>query len=439
MTISSHRGINVLLVNPTFTQYTHGWPPLGLAYLGAALIRAGHRVQVFDPTPTNPDGTLIKKGFRPDLVGITVLSPFRLAARMIAERVHSETGIPVAVGGPDVTGSWEQHISDPAVDYAVIGEAEKTIVELAECVAEGRPPEGVAGLNYKRDGEVVVNPPRALMQDADDAPLPDRGLLDMEWYARQVIIRGTAKNSTTIMSARGCPRACVFCDSRRTWTRAYRPHSAGRVVEEMRQVRDRYQVNGFQFLDDTFPVNKKRTLELCERFARELPGIEWSCQARVGGLDDELVLAMKEGGCIQLEFGVESGSQRVLDFLNKGFTVEQVRQTFAMCRNHGVRTYANLMIGTPHETVDDVRATFDLYREIRPNASDMWTATPYPGTDLYEYCRKNGLLAADYDVGMLHHGHELGDNYVINSVLRQQDVRKLLIAFYHKLRQNWDF
>ena len=316
------------------------------------------------------------------------------------------------------------------MDYAVLGEGEQTIVEMANCVAAGQVPTGIAGTVSKLGSQPVMHGPRKLMENLDEIPLPARDLLDMKWYGQQVVIRGTTLRSTTVMWARGCPWKCLFCDSRHTWTRKYRAHSIDRMIEEIRSIRDQYGILYFQFLDDTFPVDRKLTMAFCERIARDLPGIRFSCQARVTGLDEELVRAMKAGGCIQMEFGVESGSQPILDFLKKGFKIEQVVETFALLRRLGVRRFANFLIGTPGETLEDVECTFRLCREIQPDVGDLWVTTPYPGTDLYDYCVKNQLLTPDFQLGRLHHGHELGSRYYIKSNLTQDDINRALQRFY---------
>ncbi len=433
------RRLKILLINPTFMYYKAGWPPLGLAYLAAALRAAGHRVRIYDPTPTKPETPFIKDGFHPDLIGISVVTSLRHAAQVIAERVKKEFQIPIVVGGPDVTSSWQDYMEHPAIDFAVIGEGEQTIVELANGLVSGKPFENVGGLVFKRDGDVVENPPRAIMDDVDEAPMPARDLLDMGWYRGSIHIRGSNHRGTTLMSARGCPWNCSFCDSRHTWTRRYRTHSDERVAEEIVGLLRDYKTRTYQFLDDTFPVNHKRTLSLCNVFAHELRGIRWACQARVDRLDEEVLVAMKEGGCVQVEFGAESGSDRILERLNKGFDVDQIRKAFALCRKHKVRTYANFILGAPHETEADVRATFDLYKELNPNSGDLWIATPYPGTDLYHYCEDNGLLADDYRVDLLHHGHELGGQCFIKSELSKEDIERLRMAFYDGVRKDWDY
>lgn len=430
--MAPRRGIKVLLINPTFVYWKYGWPPLGLCYLAAALREAGHDVRILDPTHDHPE---LSVDFVPDLVGIGVWSTVRHGALQTARGVRASLNVPIVVGGPDATSSWLELLREPCIDYACIGEGEQTIVEMANCMAEGARPDGIPGTVGKRGDKALVYPARPLMQDPDAVPLPARDLVDMNWYGRQVAIRGTTTRSTTVMTARGCPRDCIFCDSRRTWTRKYRPHSVDRVVEEVRLLRDKYAIGAVSFVDDTFPVQRRRTLELCERFARELPGIQWCCQARIGELDEELLLALKAGGCVQVEFGVESGSQRVLDFLKKGFTVEQSKETFALCRKHGMRTFANFLVGTPHETRDDVEASLRLCRELRPDVADMWAVTPYPGTDLFCYCEANGLLAQDYQVATAHHGHSGINRYFIRSELSEADVSDAMMRFYFLLRE----
>lgn len=193
-------------------------------------------------------------------------------------------------------------------------------------------------------------------------------------------------------TSRGCPYRCAFCYNEVFSKRHWRGLSAGKVIEQINYLQSEYGVSHVNFLEDNFTVNKKRLIEICDALIKERTDLEWECESRIGSLDRNLLQKMKRSGCIIIGFGVESGSPRILELLRKDITVAQTIQTFNLCKEVGIYTDAYIMCGLPTETIDDFYMTLKLLRKLTYHHCDMMVYRPYPGTELYNYCVKEGLF-----------------------------------------------
>lgn len=384
----------VLLINPRVDYRPQ--PPLGLAYIAAALEAKGYEVRVYDPTRGHEEGafTELFREFRPDAVGITCLTPQEEKLYYFAALVKRlDAAVPVVTGGVHPTAVPRKVLSSRDIDVAVIGEGERTVVNLVDALGSGAPLSGVRGIAYKEGEKISITPPAELAGDPDSLPWPARHLLDMRWYSRRLsLIRGKWLRCTTIIAIRGCPYDCIFCSSNKIFGRRVRFRSPAKVVEEIKSLVNEHALEAVLFADDTFTLSKPWLLELCGLLRKEVPGIIWNCQARVGSLDDDMLKAMTDSGCIQVEFGIESGSPKVLRALKKMQTPEDIKETFRLCKKYPIRAMANFIIGNPEETLDDIEMTSSLAREIKADYTEFFILTPYPGTKLYEMAERNGWI-----------------------------------------------
>ena len=220
--------------------------------------------------------------------------------------------------------------------YSVIcyGEGERTIVELVKAFENKQPLDDVKGISFISKGKEVKTPPRELIKDLDDIPLPARELLDMHKYI-DIWKEKMGVALSQIVSSRGCQFSCRFC-SKDVFGNEIRFRSPAKVIEEMKLLYDKYKVEKVYFEDDLFTLNRKRVVDFCDAMEQELPGKKWGAMARVETVDFEMLSRMKRAGCTELAFGVESGSQKILDFLGKGITVEQIRKTFKQVNEVGI-------------------------------------------------------------------------------------------------------
>jgi radical SAM superfamily enzyme YgiQ (UPF0313 family) len=248
-----------------------------------------------------------------------------------------------------------------------------------DALARGESPRGLEGIALRDAGGPRVNPPRAPVADLDSLPRPAYDLLPMREYGTPFSASGRV---TSLVTSRGCPYRCSFCDAWVVMGRKYRAHSAARVVEEIAWLARDFGVREVVFKDSEFTLDRARVERFCD-LMREGPRVSWTCSARVDAVDEALLRRMAEAGCRVVQLGVESADPEVLRALRKGIRLERVRAAFAAARAARIETVANLMVGTPGETRESLEATRRLVAEIRPDHLNVQVFVPYPGTELF--------------------------------------------------------
>lgn len=270
------------------------------------------------------------------------------------------------------------------VDYVVMGEGEETTLELAQKIISNQDVTHIKGLAYFKE-ELIITEHRPFIKNLDDLPFPAYELIDMDYYTmpRIGVIRPMFLSGFYVFTGRGCPYNCRFCANKNIWNRTVRFKNYKNVVDEIEYLINKYSIDGFYILDDTFTLKSERVLNFCSELKRRKLDVVWACETRVNLITEDLVKAMKEAGCIQMDFGVESGSQKILNNLNKGITVKQIKEAFKLCQKYKIRTYANIMFNTIDETEEDVKKTLDLCKEIKADVYGFAIMAPYPGADIY--------------------------------------------------------
>ncbi len=389
--------MKIALIFPRSQAQMHGmWPPLGIMTLGTLLREAGHRVAChdtsFDPSTDRVVNEL--RSNKPDVVGVSCLTDFVPAADVILKAAKG-IGATTAMGGPHPTIDPEGVLrSMPELDYAVLGEAEETLPALLKIIESGGDPGDMKGVAYRRDGEPVSNGPADPVVDLDTIPIPDRDILDVH----DQYLRARAVN---LHASRGCPFRCKFCQPtlERMFGKKVRFQSPERVAEEIATCHAKYGIHDFFFHDDTFTVSLKWMGGVRDAFdaAGIIDGFRYVVNSRVDTFDENKARLLKEMGVYYVLFGIESGSQEVLDAIGKGTTVEQARKAFDICKRFGFRTHAYVLLGSPAETPETLRATEALVAELKPNTVHISIYTPLLGTELAEDCERDGrILVNDY-------------------------------------------
>jgi len=397
--------MKVLLVLPRTKPNTN--PPLGLAYIAAILRKNGVGVEILDPTFEGAEHALKRLcQIDYDLLGIgTYTMNFNLGLEWAKFVKARKKDIPILFGGVHPTILFQEVIENKEIDFVVIGEGEETTLELWRALKGIHPLEAVKGLVFKRNGEVMINPPRPLMEPLDSILFPARDLLPMNKYLRANFGRSAwavRQPSTSIITSRGCPFNCTYCSSHLMFGHKTRYRSVKNIVDEMEALIEEYQIQGLSIVDDTFIISKKHIYELAEEMKKRKIKIEFICNGRVDIIDKDILRLLKDIGCVGIAFGVESGSQSILDHrLKKGITLEQVRKAFDLAYEAGIPTDAYFMIGIPGETEKDIRETIRFSKTLRASAANFAITIPMPKTELYEMALKYGTLTArtwdDYD------------------------------------------
>jgi anaerobic magnesium-protoporphyrin IX monomethyl ester cyclase len=360
--------------------------PLGLAYIGAVLEKAGHSVKVLDyqlPEVTNEAliGEL-KSGY--DAVGISITTLTSYSGYNIAKMIKENSPKTVVIaGGPHTIALGEAVIDEcKDVDYFVYGEGEMTIVELLAAIGSGIDPKSVNGIGFMSKEGKVVTKPREMIEKLDDLPLPAYHLFDVQSY-RPVAGMFKRLPFANIMTSRGCPFNCAFCN-KLVWGYKMRMRSPKNIIEEVKLLREKYGVREIAFFDDTFTMDKNRVIELCNLLRESAPGLIWKCSTRVDSISPELLKQMKAAGCYSIGFGLESGNQDMLNRINKGITLEQSRSAIKMAKKAGLETRAYFMLNLPGDTKETTEQTIKFSRELDPDFVDFEITHPYPNTNLWK-------------------------------------------------------
>lgn len=406
-------------------------PPLGIAYLAAVLEAKGHRVNIIDAFAEGLDMRSLEeriKAISPDLIGITGMTPvidnaFRVAkaARKYAKHI--------IMGGPHVSVARNKIFGQcPDIDYAIQGEGEMSLSLLMDALESGKDTGKVPGVITKD----FSNPPAQFIADLDNLPFPARHLLPNERY-RYILSQGKV---TTMFTSRGCPYHCIFCD-KAVFGSKWRSRSASNVLDEMEFVNKEFGINSIIIYDDLFTVKKERVMEICRGILERGLRIEWKCEGRVNIVEEETLGWMKKAGCSMIAYGVESGNQKGLDYLNKGTRVEQIKRAFELTRKAGIKPMAYFVLGIPVETYEDELRTIEFAKEIKPAYAQFSVLSPTPGTKLYDnavqmgwYREVDARNPMDKDLKRPAIMNENWDEEKLNRILKEAHRRFYLSPWY---------
>ena len=401
-----------------FTGYCERFFASGMASIAAILRQAGHEVAIFEADTLRESDDLdfgseylrlqayinglnnsshwiwpkiyqVLEEFRPDVVGITAVTMKFGSTVRVAElcKVYNPN-MKVIVGGPHATDWPAMSLQSPAVDFNVAGEAEESVLSLVQAIEAGSEDyEKIPGLTYRRNGQTILGTHPKPPRDLDIFPYPARDLLMNPG-------RYTSEDMGLVLTSRGCPYDCAFCSHERH----VRYRSLDNVMGEIRLCIERYRTRQFTFKDDSFTVNRKRTMDFCRRLISEGLGINWECTTRVNLLDDELLELMVKSGLNNVKVGIETGSERILRSISKKASFDQMRAAAAGFNKHHIFWTGYFMYGLPDETFEDMQATFRLMKELTPPHAGLGLYAPYPNTQLWHDGVRLGLINPDVEL-----------------------------------------
>ncbi len=402
----------ILLVNSRID--TARFLPLGIASLAAYLIEQGHEVGIWEALPTQTM-TLAErvKQFDPDVVGISAMtSQFAKGLELAQEVKSSRSNVPIIFGGVHATSTpRETLLQNSDIDYVCMGEGEYTFTEFLDHL-EDKSFEEIAGLGYQlgnqKDGSgVFVNSTRGVIHDLDSLPLPARHLFDMDFYRqRWNWPRGMWLSTGNMMSSRGCPFDCTYCASKVMFGRGFKPRSVENTMFEVRELIETYGFDCISFSDDTFAIQKHRAKEIGREFQKLDTKAKFRVQLRVDTCEDDLIEELVKGGLVHVDFGIESGAEKILKDIKKGYKRDQIFPAVEIVKKHGVSVGATFIIGTIGETLEDIQETRSVAKKVGADYTQFFIMTPYPGTELWDYAREKGLIFENLTYEHFRHGGE---------------------------------
>ncbi|MBN1102645.1 MAG: B12-binding domain-containing radical SAM protein [Deltaproteobacteria bacterium] len=382
--------MKILLVYPYFIEERIQaedieCPPIGLYWVAALLKEHGYDVEILNwydalRRPEEIRGVLGLK--RPDIIGFSILHANRWGGIEIA-RIARELNpdVKIVLGGPGATFLWRHLLTHfPVVDFVVIGEGEIPFLELVQHVEKGKGPlpDGIRGIAFRRGGKIVRTQRHPFISNLDELPIPSKYF-----------------EYRHVSSTRGCAWNCRFCGSPALWGGRIRFRSPGHFVEEL-ELLYRKGITFFYVSDDAFTVDRERVIDICRRILEKGLKITWYAISRVDCVDEKVLAWMRRAGCIQISYGIESGSERIRKVLNKRITTGQVKKAFALTREYGILPRAYFIYGSPGETWETVEETVTLIREIQPLGAVFYILDLYPGTAFYARLMKSGHFTEEF-------------------------------------------
>jgi radical SAM superfamily enzyme YgiQ (UPF0313 family) len=372
-------------------------PPLGILYIASTLKQEGVEVSFLDQaakglTAKEAADWVIKEN--PDILGISTLTFSSLMAPKIAEEVKKrKLDIKIIFGNHHATFNARRILRKyPQVDMIVRGEGEQTCLDLVDNLRKNKSVRDVSGITFRHNDKIVSNPDRSLIKDIDSLPFPDRSLLDMEYHNSIVGINIAPQKFTSFITSRGCVFKCRFCSCASMARNFWRPRSIKNILKEINLLVSEGYEHLF-FVDDNFTLNQKRVIKLCRMIRKEKINIKWVGEGRVDQCSYSMLREMKKAGCRLIYFGIESGSQNILNYYDKRTTPKQSALAVSKARKAGIDLIiGSFIIGAPIETEKDIQQTFEIARRIDLDIPQINVLGVFPGSPLWAESVQKGLL-----------------------------------------------
>ncbi len=415
--------------------------PLTIAHAATMVQHSGRRASILDVWSGRQTMEEVLQRIHaadPDVVFFEADAGPLPAIMRCAEAVRERSSAFLAAFG-SVPTFLPQRLVGPGLpfDVALSGECEMTAMDLLDALEQGRPLAAVAGLSYwdRDENRLCRSPERALVKDLDEFPLVDYDLFRLDDYCKFSFPMPLHRRVRWghVLATRGCPYPCTHCsfDHRQSFGQRFRKHSPRRVVDNLERLVKRHGVNAISFEDDIFTIDRKFALAVCDEIEARGLDVKWIIQTRVDCIDGELLRRMKRAGCVGVSLGIESGNDRVLSTLKKGFTREQALAGIRACQDEGLMLRLLFMIGNPSETTAEIEDSIDLAMQAKAITIQVHISTPYPGTRLLEGAEDDGQYIEDFS----------SYNTIVQnlSVVPDEELWKLQKKFYRKYFFSWRY
>ena len=432
--------MKILFIYMRYTKKVNFVPPLGIAYIASMLEKNGHAVNIMDYAFFSDNELEEKvKMLKPDVIGFSTdsISYGNLRHYVNIVKNASPNSLIIA-GGPHPTMFPELTINEASVDIVVIGEGELSTVELLDCIQNKKDFSALDGIVYKdkKNDKIVIIPKTKYIEDLDILPYPARHLLDIKKYLNTTPDIPMGLRTMVIYGSRGCNGNCIYCQPvlRNLFGKKMRFRSPEKIVDEIEHLMDKYKTKNFYFADDEFLFNTHEWIEqLCHEIKKRNLKINWQCQARIDHAQRDILKIMKEAGCFSINFGVESGSQKILNYMRKGYRAEKILNAFKICQELKIITTANFMFGTPNESKETLNETFEIIKQAKPDFMRVSITTPTPGSDLYKELVNSDRINIK--------SWEDFNRWVINPIklenLTQEEIKEFIDAIFSYYKKNF--
>lgn len=401
--------------------------PMSLIYIAALLRENGFSVEVIDSMAENKlyiDKFLSRlENTNPGLIIVSLSTPTFLNDVKIVELIKNRIPAHISAIGLHSTVLSSSALSDSGFDSMIRGEPELTSLRLAQALENNTGLEGIEGLSYKRNKEILHNPDRPLIDKLDILPFPAREMLDL----RQYRLPTNGEIYTFIIPSRGCWHDCIFCQVRDYYGNRLRLRSIENIMAEIKDITSRFKIRNIEMFSDNFTLDRAFVVKFCEALLEKGLKIEWMANSRVDSVDYPLLSLMKKAGCCGIAYGVESGNQHVLDMARKRITVEQTRMAFYWSNKAGIKTLAQVILGLPGETRSTIKQTLDFLIKVDPDFVQFNCAVPFPGTELHNLaCRNKWIGETDWVF------FELNSAIIGTEKLPAAEIRRLRVRLYFR-------
>jgi len=434
----------ILLINPNF-YYFPGWmenimnykrPILGLAYLAAIAKKYPVDVKICDAALLNINENQVFQGmqqFKPDIIGITVTTITVKSARSIAIKAHQMfPEVFIIFGGPHITALPFENLD--VADVCVIGEGEETFAELIDKCLKNNSWKTVAGIAFRKNSADIIAKERALIEDLDKIPFPARELVPRSRFQHIYPYRLKNKFYDTLLTSRGCASQCNFCLNELMWKKRVRFRSLDNVFEEIELLIKDHCTSLLFISDDNFTSWPERVIEFSRRKQKYFPELKWICHSRADCLSLDLLKEMEAGGCIEIQIGVESGDDKILDACNKDINSQKIFNAFQLFKKTKINSWATFIIGNEGETKESIEKTIAFSKKIDPVYSTFLFLSPLPGSKCFKHFKDKGYIKT-YDWAKYSwHGEPVFETETLSKNLLLNLRKKAYIQFYLRPR-----
>ncbi|MBL7206319.1 MAG: radical SAM protein [Candidatus Aenigmarchaeota archaeon] len=368
--------------------------PISLPYIAAVLRESGFEVKIIDAVAEDTPIDILKDhviSFEPDLTIVNTSTPTFREDMLVVDVLKKISKSFFAAIGVHVTVLPDESMEKSKLDFIVRGEPEISCLKLAEALKSKENVNHVKGISYKKDGKIINNPDRPLIEDLDSLPFPARDLLKNEKYTMPIYNRPY----TLLVPSRGCPSSCIYCTANVYYGKKCRERSCKNIVDEIEEILNVHKISDITMWSDTFTLKKNFVIEICDEIKRRGLKFNWMCNSRVNTIDPEMLKRMKDAGCSIISYGVESGVKEILDNAKKGINIKQIEDAIKWTNDAGIESIAHVIFGLPGETKETVEKTIDFIKKINPTYAQFYCATPFHGTEFYEIAKKNNWLTTE--------------------------------------------